>query len=307
MKRALVTPTQAVVLVVAVVGVVSVVTYTCTLIGNSPGKETGPPAPAGNPVQLDFPELTAQAQPAEGEETTDIECEWHVPNHYNFWFHNTAGAPVKVWSRVKSCKCTKVELASVPDSWKGLAKAELESRARVADLSWHELTQDSDPVTIGPDTDGVIRLTWEGKALGQERLSARIEMEANGVPGEAVTLEVPVLLVPALRVSPEEHVTGEPTPAEVAAGELRVGDARTVRMICWSATRKDFSLKVDHTSDPCIRCGPVERLSSKECQELSKQTHQHLLCAYRVAVTVQERTEDGEHELDLGPFLARWS
>ena len=76
---------------------------------------------------------------------------------------------------------------------------------------------------------------------------------------------------------------------------------RQVEFLCWSATRPKFSVVPQPAQTPCFAWGKPEQLSNEECQNLENSQHRHVLCAYRVPLTIKERLDD-KNALDLGPF-----
>jgi hypothetical protein len=122
----------------------------------------------------------------------------------------------------------------------------------------------------------------------------------------SIDLELHLAFVDPVMVSAEDNLK-EPTGEEqVALGDpLLAGAARTVNLLCWSATRDDFTVQPESTNDPCISVGTPEKLSAEECKQVRHGVPVTVRCAYRIPVTVRERTEDGKHQLDLGRFRRR--
>jgi hypothetical protein len=111
------------------------------------------------------------------------------------------------------------------------------------------------------------------------------------------------MAVAPVMVAYEVAWTNAPPGNEADLGELRTDEGKrmTARFICWSATRKQFSVEAKSADHPCITVSTPQRLSDQEAEELAKAGKRTVLCAYRVEVTAQERTDKGDR-MNLGPF-----
>jgi hypothetical protein len=291
--------TQVILLGCVVVVLVFGATYASMLI---PATRQGPqqaPPPAAS-AQLAFDETRWPVEPDKPEAATVYEIE--KEGRHDFWFENTGAAEVSVRLNTKNCKCTNVEIALLPDEMRGKTKAERDAFAATTKLDWQSLkTDDSKPYPVPPHKAGGIRLTWNGKHLGRQGLNADFWTESGLVAGEPISLELSLNLVPPLEVTSEQGFEDRSVSKEASVGTLGTGDTRTVTLICWSSTRNEIGVKVQAPEDPCIRCGAPERLSAEECARLSKESGRPILCAYRVPVSVLERSEDGT-QFDLGRF-----
>jgi hypothetical protein len=242
------------------------------------------PAPAGVPPRLAFQETVWPHDPADPDARADYE--WRRPGHHDFAFRAGGDGPVRVWLTATGCACTRVEL--------GIDTAE-------GSTTWQVLRrEDADGLTVPARASGAVRVSWRGEELGPKRLTAELRTASGEGEGTPITLEVPVNFVPPVRVAPEESLE-EPPDGEIKIGALGPGDTRTIRLIAWSSTRDQFALKPKAPADPHITCGPPERLGKAECARLERGHDTTVRCAYRVPVTVRERTADGQ-ELDLGPL-----
>ena len=293
--------TQVVVLGCVVVLVVFVGTYTSILIGGGgtpPPK--GNPAPQGPPAQLAFDDTKWPLDLA----NPDAAAIWerHKKGRHDFWFENTGNAPVEVWLNTKNCKCTNVEIALLPDEMRGKVKAERDQFGAAAALEWHSLKQDDrKSFTVPPQKAGGVRLSWDSEKEARQSLVAELRTESGGVTGEPVSLRLGLDLVPAFVVTPEDNMKEGGRNADVPLGTIGSGDTRTVNLIAWSSTRDQFGLKVEPPEDPCVQCGKPVAVDKEECKNLAGQAEKPVLSAYRVPVTVSERTEDGT-QFDMGRF-----
>ena len=312
MKKSLV---PLAVLVVALVGVAVVATFTPQFIGSARSEKANEPTRrTESPIR--FAQTVADANRIGGPV-----CELYRTYHYAFWFENTASTPVQLGVRNTSCYCAKVEVGTLPKEWKDKLAAKQAARTAayfqqqtplnlVGPVAWErELaggTSDVDvqwlsikdktagihrAVTIPAEAVGWIRLVWTGETAAPVRLLAEVWTEDEEA-GAIETLEVQVVFTPPFRVEP---------------GTLDVGildaDRTTGRgdVTCWSHTRPVFSLEVDAGSDSFVTCGKPVLLTEKERLKLAVELKTPFgICGYRVPVTVIERA-DGR-QLDMGPF-----
>jgi hypothetical protein len=291
--------TQVVVLGCVVVLVVFVGTYTSILIGGGGG--TPPPKPSAGPTagptQLAFEEKKWPDDPA----NADAAAIWerHKKGRHDFWFENRADGPVEVWLNTKNCKCTDVEIALLPD---GTSQGERDRALQGAGVEWRSLKQgDRKGYMVPPHKAGTVRLEWDSEKEDRQTLVAELRTESGGVTGEPVSLRLALDLVAAFLVTAEDATKGFQRSADVQVGTIGSGDTRSVNLVAWSATREQFALKVEPPEDPCVRCGPPVALDKAACKQLAAQAERPVLSAYRVPVTVSERTEDGT-QFDMGRF-----
>jgi hypothetical protein len=291
---------QLVILGCVVVALVFLVTYTSILSG-SMKPPTGDPKPSAGVVLLQFPVTEWPPTDPSNPDAAEV-SEWHVDGHHVFWFDTTGNDPVRVRLYNKNCKCTRVEVATFPEELKNVSPSERDKYRDDPKLTWQVLDRDdSKGVEIPAHSSGGVRLTWKGEKLGKEKLVAELATEAGSVPGPLIALNMSIDLVPALLVNPEDDLRDPLPDNEIVVDTLRAGDVRTVNVLCWSATRPNFSLKVEQPPDPCVRCGAPQRLTKEQCAELSKRDSKQVEAAYRIPVTVMERTPDGA-QFELGRF-----
>src|SRR5947209_13276679 len=103
---------QLAALIVVGVGVVFVVAFTSQFTETvRKEKETEKKKEQETPIR--FAEEAAPIDRPGGPE-----CELHRLYWYDFWFENTKASPVQIGVRETTCKCTKVEVATLPKEWK---------------------------------------------------------------------------------------------------------------------------------------------------------------------------------------------
>lgn len=291
---------QLIVLGCVVVLVVFLITYTSVLSGGIKTDGGGVPTPR-DPLLLVFTQLQWPPTDPSKPDAAAV-SEWHVEGHHVFWFDTKSDSPVRVGLYNKNCKCTRVEVTVLPDDLKGKSDSELDGHADDPNLTWHVLDRDDTKGFFIPArAAGGVRLNWKGEKLGKEKLVAEVGSESGGTLGQLLSLTVSLDLVPSLLVTPEDNLKDSLPDNEVLVGTLRDGDVRSVNLLCWSQTRSNFSLKVVPPDEPCIQCGKPERLSKEQGAELAKRDGKEVACAYRVPVTVRERTPDGT-QFELGRF-----
>ena len=295
---------QIVLAIVAVVGLVAGITflkqYQLGAGGEDSVRPTNPTAaPKVSELKLNFPVTKwAWKAPADGQ------FEQRTAGFRDFWFQNDNSVPVKLGLKYKSCKCSNALACVLPSAeakrYHGAA-SENESDA-TSKLNPQPLEiDDFKGVTVGPGDGGIVRLAWEDKKEKQatprdELLVVEVWTQAvDGGPKTVNRLELPVTFVPALRVDKEQ---------ESLKDDLTLRDEKTVEFICWSSTRSKFSLAAkERSEDPCISCSCTP-LSDQERKDLADSTRSHVLCGYKVAVTVRERLSD-QIQMELGPFVRR--
>jgi hypothetical protein len=293
MYTAAVSLKQMIALICVVVVLVFVVTYLGVVGGIKPVTATQGATTA--PTQL-----VQDADLPVGNEPRELE--WHKEASRIFWFRNDNPEPVKVWLHSKSCKCTHVDGCVLPGDWKALSAEEKEKRAESTNLSWQTLDRDEGPAFEVPANAPLgIRLNWKGQNLGQQLLKAELKTQQKGIDGAAINLEVPLIFVQAVRISPEENTKDAADATEVSVGTLLTGDVKTTKLLFWSSTRNQFSLTGVAPEHPCVSFAQPEPLSKEECDTIGKRDGHPILAAYRVTVTIRESNEAGKR-LDLGPF-----
>ncbi len=158
--------------------------------------------------------------------------------------------------------------------------------------------QEPIPFPLPGHSQGLIRLEWEGKKAGPERIGASVWVQPVGKPQRwYTTLEMPLVFVTPIISTPTQ-----------ATMDLGPGDRKTVNYWCWSSTRAGFHLSArEESGNPCISCSCVP-LVGKEfemaVEQLKGQTAPTILFGYRVVVTVSEHLDNGP-QLELGEFNRR--
>jgi hypothetical protein len=157
-------------------------------------------------------------------------------------------------------------------------------------------------MTVPAKTSGIVRMSWTGERLGPQRLVAKLWVQWVGDPksrGGDTSLEVPIVLVPPLRVQPDS----------VTIPDLRPNQSHDFEFLCWSSTRPSYKIESvqEESGSKCFRFS-TQRLQGEELKKasetLNKQMPTRALCVYRVTGTAHERLPDGQ-QLDLGPFSRR--
>jgi len=312
---------QTVLVLFIVAGVIGLATYLKTYDPTPPslpplpspasGPSTDPNVPAVVLSKLNFPQEVLEWGP---EYSGEFELNFRY--HHDFWFHNPNPVAMEIGLAQRSCKCAKVEvctfdgdegkryqdwlrqtaLAQVAVGQQGLLP--LLSQLGVARYGWGKRlawrTMEPGESTGSPipaKGSGMVRVSWEGNKVGQERLTVDLWAQAQEgkIQRTYTHLEVPLHYVPPFRVNKLTE----------AIGDLHVNDVKVVEFLCFSTTRGWFPLAVKNT-DPCFltTCVP---LTEKECRALSTELKTNILSGYRVTVKVQERVSD-QVQLDLGPF-----
>jgi hypothetical protein len=252
--------------------------------------------------------MTWPAATAEKPEPPPIPWEWQAAGQRDFWFRNDRDDPVQALvNRVGCASCTRVELCVLPEELKNLKPEELDARAQDPALSWQVLDpNDNKGLTVPAHAAGGVRLHWQKKerAFGPQVISADLETESRKTLGHTITLRASLAFVDPVMVGSEDVLKEAPKEGkevEVSFGTLLAGDVKTVNLLCWSFTRPAFTLKSEPPDYPCVSCGAPQKLSADECKKVGEAIPTPILCAYRVPVTVRERTADGR-QLDLGRF-----
>lgn len=247
--------------------------------------------------------------------------------HYDFFFENTNAIPINIGIDRVSCKCSKVEMLllakeeeSAYQNWlatgatqvgltangalpQALASTEVivHSNRNILGHSdrWQSLMEtEENPLLVPAHCKGLVRLSWEGKEPGMQRLKAVVWHQE---PGQAKTrsytsLEMPIQFVQPLLI--------EPPTADVK--EISAGSQRTVNFIVWSPTRAGFSFMAkEEGSDPCFEC-TFTPMTRAECDAAMASAPAKTLFMYsggRLSVTVHERVAG--RQMDIGPFARK--
>jgi len=246
--------------------------------------------------------------------------------HQDLLFENTHDEEVELGLDQTSCKCAgvNVTLITAKESdtirkWLPLAAATQLAAGMTPPLAapgpaliclnatrdifgdgdrWQRLKrEDAQPFRVPPQGQGLLRLEWEGRKAGPERISASLWSELAGKPGSRIytTMEMPLTFMAPLMVTPD-----------LVKMELGPGDRKTASFWCWSATRAGFHLAAhEQSSHPCFSCvcRPLVGQELELAQESMKgeKGPPPILFGYHVIVTVAERLDTGT-QLDLGHF-----
>jgi hypothetical protein len=295
---------QLVAAIVALVFLVFGVTFAVNYLDttgkpkDSPVVDDGP----GKPIlSLYVPE---RKFPADDQQT--FEWEAKKPGSHDFWFENKNDQQVKVGLNTKNCTCSSVELVSAPpdapikqEMLKDKAKMqELEAKLKPMPLEHGEA------VVVPAGATGWVRLRWSG-AKPIDRLVAEL-WTTDKANGDRIKLETLVTILGAMLVD-------SPT-REKDVGVVRAGSgANKAEIIVFSCTRDSLKLRKPEAVEgqalpgkPFTVSEAVE-VSAEDREKLDKEFQDkglpsHLKCAYRITVTVRERSEDGKEVLDIGPF-----
>jgi hypothetical protein len=321
--------TQITLTIFAIIGVVAGITYVSQYY-NKPPKSTGSGgSELPSTETLFFPVKIMTWDPI-----TTGQFELRAPGHQDFVFSNKNQIPVELGLVNQSCKCSEIEacaltaeemkrfqvdavanaaatIASATGVLGYLAQAIKDGDAtpdlQAVRLKWQTLEPQNVPhvpkptgnsVVVPPGGGGLVRFDWDGKKTkeGQERLTIDLytQPKQGKVARDYIRLELPLTFTPALRAMPEK----------LELGELGPRETKTVEFVCWSATRAGFQFGAQVLpADPCVTCewAPI---NPDECLKVADQYQSRVLAAYRVRITVRERTEQGR-QLDIGPFGRR--
>lgn len=250
--------------------------------------------------------------------------------HVDLWFENIKDEPLELGLEQTSCKCAGVQVTLINEEeskklrdWlpkAGVTQAGLGASGFLSaigaaafslkqvggiffdDSRWIEMKrQDVDPTPfpLPGHSQGLIRLEWEGRKLGPERIGASVWVQPVGKSKMRwyTTLEMPLVFVTPLVTIPAQ-----------ATVDLGPSDHKTASFWCWSATRAGFHLTArEETGNPCISCDCVP-LEGKEyemaVERFKGQKSPTILFGYRVVVNVSERLDSGP-QLELGEFNHR--
>jgi hypothetical protein len=310
---------QTWVTIVVLVLVIFVVTLLSQSLSNPRTPDGGPiPPPEDKPPTLIFPVQVVK-------ESTVSEIT-PVKGWRDFWFENVNPVPLEVALLKMSCKCSKVELLvfkkdeeKVFEQWQNQSEllavtgnggllptlvatvaTDLAVRGFVgAPERWQSLMYEGRAPKFLPvpaQSQGLVRLTWEGKEPRPQLLTAKLETRVPGQPNSEWynDLEMPVQFVDMMHVD-------RPT---IDVDELLPGTQKSALFPCFSPTRAAVNLTArEKSGDACVQCSVLPLTSQqREILQLQRAGEKALpiLGGYVVVVTVSERA--GDKQLDLGPF-----
>jgi len=320
---------QWVMAIVALAGLVFVVTFAMNYLGSRTGPDRG--EQPREPLELQFfiPRTTVPAN----EEDSPLEMEERGTNHQDFWFVNGNDEAVTVGLIKLGCRCSSVELFQLPSG----------SRARLArvaasiypiraagvlpaltvmaaglqaaqkGVAGHELLVREDSVTIEPGALGWVRLHWRGDQPGHKSLVAQLWMDDP--KGKTADLQVRVVFHRPMRLLPELRF-GVVKDEDLVKGV-------TGHLLVWSSTRHELHLEAKATggrdkpaSDPFVVGKPIRVTAERFRPLLDRQLQKvrlaidelppgQIQCAYLVPITLKALAADGKTPFDLGPFRRR--
>lgn len=251
-------------------------------------------------VTVVLPAWRGSPSPLRIEEQKDSAiAESGVEGHRNLRFRNPGNKPLSMRLERTDCECAHVQVCLAPDDWKGLDSPAFLSRGTDPSLAWHKLERNGQPFEVPPRSQGMIRVTWKAFRLGATAIGIDL-IVGDGEKEVSQRFEAPVNFIAPVFFCSED----DPKATEIDVGRLKAGEERTARYLCCSTTRDEFTLTPMPSSDPCIRYGAPQPLTSEELRVLSqKGGADPVRAGFRVQVTVREQA-DG-HRLDIGPFHRR--
>ena len=234
------------------------------------------------------------------EENTDpVKAESEVEGRRDLRFENRADKPVTARLLATDCECAHILIGIAPETWHELSTEELHKRADDPALAWHTLQPLGKELMLPPRSQGLLRMTWKTKSVGDHVFWADLLLAEADERGRR-RIEVPVQLIEAVRLGPEDNPSGK----EIDVGRFDSGEERTARFLGYSLTCDKFTLApAPAVDDPCLVYGSPQPLSREELRTLSEKIGTSVRSGYRLAVTVRER--EGDRRLDIGPFHRR--
>jgi hypothetical protein len=215
------------------------------------------------------------------EQKESLLAESGLDGHHDVRVENHSDKLVTLGMEAKDCQCLHPQICS---------------EAENSSLVWVTLDEAAKEFTMPPHGVGRLRLQWKGEKLGDHLFWVNLWVREGDYQGHQ-RLELPVYFFDAVRIRAEDDVKK----TETDVGLLRAGEERVARLLCYSATRKQFTLTPSPSSDdPCFLYGEPKPLTAEELQALSAKSDWPILTGYRVSVTVREQV--GHRQLDLGPF-----
>jgi hypothetical protein len=280
--------TQVVAPILIVVGIIGGITFVVQYSGlGKPAPNRPDPGTVSADDLLHFSQRKAQW----GDDDPDYAAEFEVGarHDYDFRFENRTPSPVTLSLESKTCACSEISVATLPP---GTAS----SVPPAAHDVWQRLEPKATSLTVpaanesGPAV-GWVRLSWQGRKEGPERLNAILRVEQGLRGRQTITLSAVVIFVPPILVESDT----------VKLKDLASpGQEETVEFNCWSATRAQFPLTVREAKASGNVVHETRPLTEVECRALATATRARVKAGYRVRVTVRERRDGAV--LDLGPF-----
>ena len=265
-----------------------------------------------------------------------------VEYSYDFSFYNAQPEPVTVTLTSRSCACGHVEGAAFYEQDWSAWQRERSAMAAEAfagapailsalttarlyrNLKWTKFENPKEkpdstvslivPAAVGQFRQpgfighpGIIRVHFRPKEFTSEKKDD-LKITLNARAGDLVSR--PELLINYRAVPVTSHF-----PLTLEAGEIALGQRRTMELHVWSPTRPNLqsimTIEGPEPSDrqhPCFEVGTPEPLSPDELRNLPQtlgqaQAKLDAQCGYRIPVTVHESR--GGRQLDVGPFSRR--
>jgi hypothetical protein len=337
---------QTVGAIVVIVGLVASITFIYQMTTREDTTPPRGPATADVKLGLMFPEISVE---------TGAEYPLRTDGHYDFWFQNLQSQPVELGLYQVNCGCGSVEAAvlaadafTAPGDWKEfqpqmpIAAAALVGagpqgapnlvapavaqwtrmhRFLKDKLRWQKLTQ-TQPLTVPPQSTGLVRLTWHGKLTEPTEVKTLAAMLWTRDSNDPTPKHGPKLSVPVAFVAP---IHFEPPSMTIAVNEISQGETSQVEFKCWSSTHSRFSIE-PVAENEFVEIKTPRPLTSSELQDLavtidgrrkslkpnqaseSKEepvaSRTTVLSGYAITVSVRERLPSGK-QLDLGPFQSQ--
>lgn len=254
--------------------------------------------------------------------------EFYKEGHQDFWFINPTDKPVQVGLDEQNCTCSTVGIAIAPESWKEKLEAVGEEPLRAKEKGFMPMlvsatigkqvrselaesvvgTKQYVPlmknsgkgVEVPANAFGFVRMTWDGKKGGNEgdsvgrRLVATLWFHERA-SGDTRRLEVKVHLSEPVRIETNE----------IVLPVIREKGQRQAIYRVWSATRDDFKVKIEAEGGPLVQAEQPLPLTAGERQMLSEKFDIKVKSGYRLAVTINERLDDGKLRFPQGPFTRK--
>jgi hypothetical protein len=257
-------------------------------------------------------------------------CELGKTPSCDVWFFNANDREVKVGLADKSCTCAAAYLYQVPveepatylaarvgiagalapaashfaPALTGLVLLDAQEDWGTTRLSGRgpgaELTRQPG-VTVAPHAVGAVRMTWKPEGKENRQVVVKLWTDTEDNPHKT-TLDLLARVVPAVQVAADYEF--------LDVGSLSESDLPyTATVYCYSQTRSWLPLEprplrgsVPAEKDP-FQIGALTPLTEEECRAL-EQTYKipHLLCGFKVAVTLRLVSPDGTVPCALGRF-----
>jgi hypothetical protein len=243
------------------------------------------------------------------------EFEHESEGHYVYAFESALDTDLAIGLQSKSCRCSRLEVCLITgeeltaftervEEGKKLIMAGKQPKQSAQELEppaqrWKTLElNDTDGIHIPPHRPGLIRLTWKGNTKDEDGmvLHARLWLKPAQGKVEELKLDVPIALVPPVRVyPPKEHVSFQSS-----------GQFAQREFFFWSATRDDLDVQPVGEPDPCVKV-EVRKVRPEKLKKLEMTllgqgdivTRPRSAC--QVVVTVYE--ERNGKQLDMGAVV----